>query len=891
MFDYILKVSVAETNRYGTGFVVKNTQDGSYVITCGHVLGKAESNIKVNGISSELIVNKYNEGLDLALVFVPGLMVEAPSFSKADECNVYYTSGFTNFGSDIKKEKIENLKVKTDVEIEKTQSNKIVSSITIYTNESISEGYSGSPLICCKTNSVVGVINIQANAGKNYAISCDHICEFLDIYIGNSFSNLTSNCKVNNLNTEERYFITKDLEQQFQNSLRCYSTQNNVWIEPAIHENKECLSSEGRGAKISTDEIINSGKSIVINAREQHGLTTLAKFIAKEAWVKSGEFFLYLECRNLRAKKNSVLKHIDTILSKYEIAIKDVSCVIVDEFHNVKNDQENMARIINDLFVDKPMIIMNTLEDSPIGEFVIAFEELRKFENYYIWSLKRNDIRRIVTQYNSNNKYIGDNDMVLNRLSSDLDALNVPRTPLNCLTFLKIYEAEFDESPINRTEMIKRVLFLLFNVDQVPSYKSRPDLKDSEYILGYFCERIVRTNKNLFTRDEFISETASFCEGQLIDIETDVIFDILYDNSIIVSNCGEFSFKFAYWVYYFCAHRMHHSDDFKDYILSDEVYVSYPDIIEYYTGIDRRRDNALAQLQKDLRNIREVVEAKCSIPDDFDLYEQLSWNPSEESLSSVSQMVTAGAAGSKLPDEVKDSFADKGYNHKRPLTQTVDRVLHEYSVLRLMKGIQAASKALRNSDYSDAKLRNKLLDEIVASWEQLVKVLIMVSPMICKEGRIKVDGATFILGSDFKGDFKQKFMSLLPGIPTNVINWFQDDIFSKKMGSLISKNINNQKNNLPKHLLVSLMINRRPKNWHEIVFQYINSNTKNSYYLMNTLDLLEAQYRYSYMSNQELDRVGSLIKATIAKHNGAKRVGEKAINKVPDRFLPERVDL
>jgi hypothetical protein len=70
--------------------------------------------------------------------------------------------------------------------------------------------------------------------------------------------------------------------------------------------------------------------------------------------------------------------------------------------------------------------------------------------------------------------------------------LNLHRTPLNCLTLLKVSEIDFDESPVNRSEMIKRVLFLLFNIDDVPTYKTRPDLKDCEYVLGYFCEHLIR---------------------------------------------------------------------------------------------------------------------------------------------------------------------------------------------------------------------------------------------------------------------------------------------------------------------------------------------------------------------------------------------------------------
>src|SRR3989304_568791 len=103
----------------------------------------------------------------------------------------------------------------------------------------------------------------------------------------------------------------------------------------------------------------------------------------------------------------------------------------------------------------------------------------REFDIFHLWTLRREHIRRVVVSYNRQ-KHIGDEEAVVARVATDLEVLNLHRTPLNCLTILKVSEVDFDDSPVNRTEMIHRVLFLLFNVDAIPNYKSRPDLKDCE---------------------------------------------------------------------------------------------------------------------------------------------------------------------------------------------------------------------------------------------------------------------------------------------------------------------------------------------------------------------------------------------------------------------------
>ena len=336
----------------------------------------------------------------------------------------------------------------------------------------------------------------------------------------------------------------------------------------------------------------------------------------------------------------------------------------------------------------------------------------RKFTPLFLWSLDRNGVRTLVSNYNSEGA-IEEDSKVLNKVVNDLEALNIPRTPQNCLTILKISEHNFDDSPVNRAEMIGRVLHLLFNIDDIPKYKTRPDLKDTEFTLGFFCENIIRNKKAYFTRKEFIDELTLFCCDNEIDLEVSIIFDILFSNNIIILRSEGFCFKFVYWLHYFSAHRMLHDKRFANYILNDFNYSSYPEIIEFYTGIDRRRNDALKIIIKDLNSIESTVNNKCNLPDGFDIYKFAKWLPNKSHLEKLGNEISEGVAVSSLPSEIKDEYADRAYNRVRPLTQNINYILKEYSLLRLMQCIKAASLALRNSDFADKELKHELLDSIL----------------------------------------------------------------------------------------------------------------------------------------------------------------------------------
>ena len=74
---------------------------------------------------------------------------------------------------------------------------------------------------------------------------------------------------------------------------------------------------------------------------------------------------------------------------------------------------------------------------------------------------------------------------------------------MNCFTLLKVAEKYFDESPINRTDMIEKVLFVLFNMDGLSRYKTKPDLKDCEYVLGRYCEKMIK-NQNYLKKNQAV---------------------------------------------------------------------------------------------------------------------------------------------------------------------------------------------------------------------------------------------------------------------------------------------------------------------------------------------------------------------------------------------------
>ena len=686
--------------------------------------------------------------------------------------------------------------------------------------------------------------------------------------------------------------IENMLKTRLDEALRSFASQPIIWVEPVLSKTNEksrnAADDDNADNNIVINDFVINPKSTIIKAPPQFGLTCLAHYLAQKAWTLNSSFWLYLDAKSIKSSHrvdHAIKKELEIIKAK----IDQVNCIILDSWINSENDSQKLLKNLSDTYKEIPIIVMQTIDDSIVLSESNTETIDREFDVLYLLDLSRGLIRKVVSAYN-NERHIGDEEAVVAKVVTDLEVLNIYRTPLNCLTLLKVLEKYFDESPINRTKLLEMVLFLLFNMDDIPTYKAKPDLKDCEYILGCFCEKMFRTNNYSFSREDFLSELKQICAEKLIDLEVDVVFDVLYSNNIIVKRLTQYNFRYTYWIYYFAAKRMHQDQNFANYIFEEKRYVSFPEIIEFYTGIDRSREDALKLILKDIQELLDLVVNKVGLPDTMNPYKLAQWLPTHESIIEMQKEIGENVLNSKLPVSVKDQYADRDYDQMRPHDQSIHAILYDYSCLALIHTVQAASRALRNSDYVNPEIKRELLNKIMHCWAQISKIIIALTPFLALKGYAAYEGTTFVLVGNFGETFEERINQILCNIPNNVVSKFKNDLFSCKMGPLLFEKISIVESELIKHELILLLILERPRDWKKHVEDYIISISKNSYYLFDVVSQLRIQYRYSFASQHVLKEIEYLIKMGLAKHEfGTKKPLLDKIIKISNKVLPKRI--
>lgn len=668
--------------------------------------------------------------------------------------------------------------------------------------------------------------------------------------------------------------VLKRLEEDLNESLKTYNEKSPIWIDPIISSKREIPSNPTKNEenKIDLKYFIENPNNIVIKAPSEFGLTSLAHYLKLSAW-KSGKTFVYIDSK--KTKKHKVVKDILNETQNYYFKnINNLDCIILDSVYFEEIGIMQMIKNICDEFKTIPLILLNTIDNN----FFLKSDEddkveiKRTFTSYYLLPLQQNDIRKIVTTYAKSKSFIEDYETTLIKVTKDLEILNMHRTVKNCISILKACSKMGNEySPVNRTKLLETILNGIFQEYELPTYHDKkPDVKDCSFVLGYLCELLILRQNFEFSDTYFREELTKFCAENFITLDLNYLLQALKDNSIIGSSGSNSNyFKNSYWVFYFIAQRMNMNTKFRDIIYQEKKYIDYPEIIEFYTGIDRNKEDALILLTKDLDETLQKVQKKVNIPNNLNPYKAIQWNPDIPTLEKEEAKIGDNVISSGLPDEVKDKYEDKSYNQVRPYHQVMNSVMRDYSFLVLIRQISATSRALRNSDFvADVNLKKELLNKIIQGWNEINKLLIVMAPLLADKGNVAFEGARFNLNED---DFNiddpvQKRLAVLLAVPTNIVRIFKDDLFSMKIGPLLIDKANYETNSLLKHEIMLLLIAERPKKWREVVDNYIVSLDKNSFFLSDTLSVLNFNIDYKATEIEVLQSLKMLAKKCRAKH-------------------------
>ena len=660
------------------------------------------------------------------------------------------------------------------------------------------------------------------------------------------------------------------LQERLRKEMVSYVGQPYIWLDRYLSDDRlDNVFKMYESTLYSEIDIIKKGENIRVVAPSQYGVTCYGSHFLITLWESRKEFGIKVDADGVRLKKFEKL--VEEELAHYEKDKIDVKWIVIDNWKPYRRDQKGIKSYLEQEFPDAHLLLMTIFHESEFVEGRSFDEEEIKSKTLYLTPIKRAQERMMVDAYNKE-KFIDDSDEILNKLDEDIKNFNLHRSPHSCATLLTVFRDSFDKNPVNRTEVLENILSIIFDNTRLPHYKSKkPDAKDCDFCLGFFCAKLLKTNDCYFTRENFVGEIRGFCRNMEYDVDVDYLFDILCYNKIIVADLKMYKFHFTFWVYYFVASWMIANEDYANEMLEKQNYLHFPEVLEFYTGKDRRRRNAVETLIMDLSLASKSIQEKIGIKEQDDPFAFLRFNQSKQQEDIIIERIESLVNQSNLPQSVKDHAADLSFNPSAAFHQDIFKVYSDFSVGYLVNMIRIGCKVLRNSDQLDSEVKQHLLSELTSAMKILSNIIYLVSPLFSKQGYIQLtDYPLKLTESFFKLDEKERTIRILVAIPYNLTMMFKEDIFSSKLSSVFVSALNNEKDKVKRHLLASLLVYKQPDGWGNAINTYMGTIGQNSYYIGTLLELMLGVYQNGDLDESELMRLKNLIRAAIFKNSNGR---------------------
>ena len=665
-----------------------------------------------------------------------------------------------------------------------------------------------------------------------------------------------------NLNPKIETDTLQDTLQRILNDAMTIYGRKPSWIHRKLSQQTLNQYHESKARDLDYVDLLNSDKSYHIIAPSQFGITCFAHYLACVAWTEQKKHWVYVDCKSWTLSK--VQADITRSAQIHRITVEEIDCLLLDNWRNNLKDIEKIAQKLKNLLPGKKIIIFSHGTD--IVSVDLATKESHEgFVDLYLREIRRQDLHDVVNSIDKEHE-IADENVVVERLNQDLITLNMHRIPFNSIQFVVAYRENFEKRPVNRTKVMDIVLRSVFDNPGTLTYGDEIDDENCKFIMGFFCQYLIEHDRLFFTEEEFVNVCKPFVEEQYNSTNLHDLLHVLLNNQIIEPINGQLQFKLICWVSYFAANRMVDELSFTELMFTQKNAMYNSDLIDFYTGINGRNSDAVTKINETLGGLSKMVYEHIGIDGEFNPFSNIKWRLNETEEGVTQKQLEEKIQSSRMPDDIKEAVADSSYDSVRPYSQQIYTFLDQYEVRNLMQLLTSASRALRNSEFINPKLKEKLAENIFSGWEVVMRVLVYISPLMAKNGFGGLGGANFKLDNTFSKDYAECLKQIIIALPYNIVLWYKNDFYSDKLTLLLKKYLLKHENEIIRHLVALIICSARPRNFGKLISSYIRTIGKNTYFLGDLYSSLCLNYSFDFMSKHELKQTEKLIKSCYMKH-------------------------
>jgi hypothetical protein len=392
-----------------------------------------------------------------------------------------------------------------------------------------------------------------------------------------------------------------------------------TFVEPML--TRASNAEDNSTQRVTTTQILEIKTNIVLACDEEYGATALLSYLAMKFHQEPLSFAaacvpVLIDSRHIRKSYSAAVASIirgalpesdDPRFSLRPLHDDGRLVILID---NIDPGNINHVNFLTTVRKDYPKARLIAAVKMPFVDTqrlkpVIGIDT---FDFFQLRALTRGKVRALVEKWNLPAQY--QIDTVVEEIHSRFLALGIPQTAPYVAIYLAVLQDIQGYNPINSSTVIEQFIeSALQKYKPAYAFRSSFDYRNQIDYLAAMAERMCKLNAFTIDYDELYRWTREYFDSIGIEHDCQKLISHFIENKMFALAGNSIYFKYNIFLYFFTAHRMQQSVDFKQWVLGNHRYTNYITEIDIYCGLSRQDESIIEVFADEFSRLAEKLES------------------------------------------------------------------------------------------------------------------------------------------------------------------------------------------------------------------------------------------------------------------------------------------
>jgi len=358
-------------------------------------------------------------------------------------------------------------------------------------------------------------------------------------------------------------------------------------------------------------------------------------------------------------------------------------------------------------------------------------------------------------------------DQLLERVTRDASALNVPLTAVTSTFFIQIFREQPDDTPINQAALVERYIEMLLQKfaprELLPAtfnFKNKVDL------LSVIAEHMARLRKYDVEQNEFLGLILLYLREYGLKFKASDILRYLIESKVLECDGDNVRFRLRIFFEFFLATRMREDSVFREFVFSEENYLSYPNEISFYSAITLRDKQRIDEIYQRFLTIGARVSQNAADGSPLVRYLETVEEPdptaTEDDLLAMQEQIRSPM---QAVEDRRALLEGEGAEVVEANSQEVIRPKFVADEDIWLAQLVLLSTMLKHMELISDQDKRRMLSGVLDGWLRFTANSLGIVGTLAKERRVVFNGVTYIslLGEDLTvGEVARRITLTMP---------------------------------------------------------------------------------------------------------------------------------